>query len=746
MRFPAGTGDADRKFWGGLVLAAAILFAIQQNSGGTPFYRDRLYYFIPQYDACRASLAAGEVPLWNPFVFCGQPLLATWQVALGSPLALPFLIWPFETAVQVFWFAALACAAGGMYAFGLSAGLPPFGAAVAALIYAGAGPLRSLGEWPNIVAGLAYLPALLAAITAFYRGQTGSFPLLAIFLAMQALAGQPRQVMISGLAAVGWLAALAAAGKPRRIPVWGLAAAASAALCVTSLQLFPSFELLLFSERLADGVPPETAKEGFLSFRDLIGLISAKFWGREGTLLGPTRALQPRLYVGALCLGLAAMGLFRAPRVLRLFAVFTIPVAAVLAISEPVASLVLALAKAAGLLRYMGHWILACFPAFCLLAGTGAQTTARKTPFPGGILLPAAVVAVLVIPALIPAAIRALMGESPIQVAGVNHESAIRDELVVSASVFLAAWLLARNKSAWLTACLPILIFVDFSSSMHGFEAKAPPASFSRPAALDRWKIGNDRIFSPVWLPAAFYACPPAPRSIASRYQARQQLLAPNVPQSYGIRNASGYEPFCLAAADDMFGEYWKGVDGILPALQVAGVRWAIAPDTHRIDSLHSVGEIMPGWSMYRVPDPAPMAALVPYEVGAENWRSLLRAPRRGEACIVDESMNRMTICAQARADSMLYIATFWMPGWRFEIDGAAPRPASWTASGFIAIRPPEGKSRILFTYAPFPFAVGLLVASVSLAGMLTFAAFSGSDGAIFASGTRRRREYKASA
>src|SRR5689334_9787608 len=109
--------------WIAAAAAVAILAALDQAAGGMAFFRDRLYYFLPQYTACRRALADGLLPLWNPWLNGGQPLLATWQVAVFSPFSLPFLLFPFAIAQKVFWFGAMGVAAGAMFALARRAGL-----------------------------------------------------------------------------------------------------------------------------------------------------------------------------------------------------------------------------------------------------------------------------------------------------------------------------------------------------------------------------------------------------------------------------------------------------------------------------------------------------------------------------------------------------------------------------------------------------------------------------------------------
>lgn len=356
--------------WALAALAAAAAFAADQGSGGMAFFRDRLYYFLPQYDACRRALAAGTVPLWNPYVNGGQPLFATWQVALASPLAVPFLLWPFDLGLRVFWVLALGLAAGSMFALARRAGLAPAGAAVAAVIYAGSGPLRTLGEWPNIVAGLALLPlAPLAADVAATRSPGGRTA-VALVTGLLLLSGQPRTIAIAALLTAAWV--LVRHGGNRG--VWlRLLAGAAAGLAVAAVQLAPTFDLYLQSSRRAQGVPWSTVDESFLHWQDLLTLVWGRALGTEHRFWGPGRLLMPRLYPGLASLWLLWRG-WNAGGFPRRVAGWLVPVAMVIALGSPLYASILREFDAAARLRYLGHAVLACWPAVCLLAGAGAAT------------------------------------------------------------------------------------------------------------------------------------------------------------------------------------------------------------------------------------------------------------------------------------------------------------------------------------------------------------------------------------
>lgn len=88
-----------------LTLYAQLLFTNRVLAGG-----DIQLYFYPYWEYVGATLRAGRLPFWNPYLFLGAPLLANPQAAVLYPLH-----WPFFAAggigmpvtQQIYWSAAL---------------------------------------------------------------------------------------------------------------------------------------------------------------------------------------------------------------------------------------------------------------------------------------------------------------------------------------------------------------------------------------------------------------------------------------------------------------------------------------------------------------------------------------------------------------------------------------------------------------------------------------------------------------
>ena len=127
----------------------------------------------------RESLRAGEIPLWNPYIFAGQPFLAAGQNAALYPLGIVFYVLPLARAYAVFAMLHYWLAACTMYFLARVLGLRAFAGLVSGIIYAFGGFMVVSVVFPMVVSAAAWLPAILAFTELTLREQekraTGNF-------------------------------------------------------------------------------------------------------------------------------------------------------------------------------------------------------------------------------------------------------------------------------------------------------------------------------------------------------------------------------------------------------------------------------------------------------------------------------------------------------------------------------------------------------------------------------------------
>lgn len=250
-----------------LLLPALILlfFARMAFSNLILARGDTFLYFYPYWAAAADALRNGRLPLWNPDLFMGAPLLANSQVGFFYPLNWPlWLLLDPPYAVKASILLHLFIGGWGAYMAGRRAlALDTTAAMVTAVLFTLGGYVTAQVEHVNQLQGLAWLPWLLAALATYTRAPDGrsyrklaqATAVFALLFALQLLAGHTQTTFISGVALLLWWVGDALSmrtpggfGKPVRSVV-ALALGVGLALLLTAVQLLPTLELTQLSSR-----------------------------------------------------------------------------------------------------------------------------------------------------------------------------------------------------------------------------------------------------------------------------------------------------------------------------------------------------------------------------------------------------------------------------------------------------------------------------------------------------------------
>ena len=153
------------------------------------------------------SLRSGNIPLWNPYIFAGQPFLANGQHSMYYPFSWLFFVMPIHAAFGWFTLIQLWIAGVSGYVFGRILNLRRSSSTIVGLIYQGSGfVLVSSAIFPMILAAIVWLPFLLGCIEKIVRSQRKALdgdggktlPWLVaggVALGMVALAGHPEMLL-----------------------------------------------------------------------------------------------------------------------------------------------------------------------------------------------------------------------------------------------------------------------------------------------------------------------------------------------------------------------------------------------------------------------------------------------------------------------------------------------------------------------------------------------------------------------
>jgi hypothetical protein len=298
---------------------------------------DALTYFTPYWAYRMAELRAGQMPLWNPYLFLGVPFLANPQAAVLYPLHWP-LSW-LRPEQALIWSALLHAwlAAGFTYTFARrSLCLSRLAAWLAGLIFGLGGFTLARVENINQLNALAWLPALLwlydeTARAANSRSRIRWGAALAAAIALQLLAGHTQTTFVNMVGLGLWalwpcLVILSRRGgadtgtrghgesttndeRPARLPDYLLPLlAVLPAILLAAAQLLPTLELNGLGLRTG-GLPYRQAVSFSLRPRLLAQSLLPPFGHGLDAAFGSEGYAEFVGYVGIAALVLAAIGL-----------------------------------------------------------------------------------------------------------------------------------------------------------------------------------------------------------------------------------------------------------------------------------------------------------------------------------------------------------------------------------------------------------------------------------------------------
>jgi O-antigen/teichoic acid export membrane protein len=133
----------------------------------------------------RQSIAAREIPLWNPHQFAGVPFLAAGQQSALYPFSIIYYILPLTAAYGWFTVVQLWLAGALMYAFMRGLGVGRAGGALAGVVYQLNGFFIAHAVFPMIVGAAVWMPLILLMIEFIIRqkplfGRPSSLPWAAL--------------------------------------------------------------------------------------------------------------------------------------------------------------------------------------------------------------------------------------------------------------------------------------------------------------------------------------------------------------------------------------------------------------------------------------------------------------------------------------------------------------------------------------------------------------------------------------
>lgn len=379
----------------GAVLLLTVLFFWRPLTIETFFFRDLHLLFFFQRVKVALALGCGHLPLWDPFLHGGQPLLANLNNTALYPGNLLYLALSPVTAfnLEIVLHFALSGVFGYLAARVVS--LSPAASLLSAVVLEFCGLTLSMANLVNRLYALPWTVASLLFWALFLKERRAVWlGALAGAGALLCLSGFPELFALNAAVLVVWTIAAEGRGLSCVTSLVRLAAAGVLAIGLAAIQLVPTAFLVRTSERVGSGPRdplqwsisprrlPEMAVAGFSG--RVAALADTSYWGRHLENQGFPYFLS--VYFGLPVLLLAVTGAFgqlsgtgplRRTRV-ALFLVVAASLAASLGRFLPGFASGIGAVPGASLFRYPSKFLVAAIWPLALLAGLGAEVLAEE--------------------------------------------------------------------------------------------------------------------------------------------------------------------------------------------------------------------------------------------------------------------------------------------------------------------------------------------------------------------------------
>ncbi len=236
------------------VLTYWTIFSSARLPGGD--MSDTVSQGYPFFSYTESRLDQGELPLWNPYVFCGIPFYESFSSPVFYPLrGLPMIIFGSEVAIRFLFPMHLLLAGLFAWLFLKSISVSRWGSLIGAFAYASgawANTLFYAGHGSKIICW-AWLPLLLWAVVRWSDTRDSRYIAIgAIAVGMQGLASHPQMILYSAGCALilALFVSKKSTVKSVSLNIGGLTAILLLGGALAAIQLYPGYK---FSEHTSRG-------------------------------------------------------------------------------------------------------------------------------------------------------------------------------------------------------------------------------------------------------------------------------------------------------------------------------------------------------------------------------------------------------------------------------------------------------------------------------------------------------------
>jgi hypothetical protein len=744
-----------------LTLLAGVFFSDGLFRNRSTLIWDSADQYFPFLNLASRLWRGGQVPLWNPFLYNGYPLIGEPQYQTFYPINLLISQVSAFTPRTLLFQVAFHQLLGGVFTY-LLAGLwieSTPARLLSAVVYMLNGCFWARQEHVVTIDTEVWLPLVLFAVERAGRAWSAPrFAFAAGAIALLLLAGHPQSfyfsLLIVGLSTLFWMAeARAAPALPAWRPLAVFGAALGVGLLLAAVQLLPTWELTGLSNR-SDAIPYEVAiGSGALRPSHLVTLFFPNFYGAlTGPYLGEGDIAQSSIYFGfvpLLLVGFAFAGrLGRRGLYLVAMAAF-----ALLVSLGPSGLLSWALYRVDplfALFRSPANYSFAFMLFAALLAGHGLSSLQRNEARLGryGLYLVAVVLSAVLLVQRYPHT-------------GLDDPEFERSALVLAALFFLLLLLVALQRArfvrpsitAWLVLALASMELLVVGHGAMSLGVAGPASTYCE-------ETPSSVVAAVEGLPGQGCARPDRPvldqnyAAFAQRIHADAKVYPEGTPVAdvkslvpvgenrallHQLFLTDGYDPLVLKRHVE-FHRFIEGLGGAAPN----------EPPVHRVAALArvlvaaGVKYLLMGGSVVEIPRPLPRVYFVARSRTVPDGQAALRAladpsvDLRSEVILegddprppgnrsaplmlgwkpvdfLSETASRLAVQVHApQAGYVVFSDTFY-PGWEASVNGR-PAPVLRANHSFKAVRVEAGPSDVVFQFRPRSLHWGAIVSLLTL-------------------------------
>src|SRR5215813_10220760 len=238
-----------------LVAMPAIVFGLPALLGHPVLPGDDLTQNFPLRVLAGRVIRSGQLPLYNPYIWSGAPLLPGWNAGAAYPLTLLFAVLPGVGAWALNMIITWAVAGVGMFAFLRALRLASFASAVGALSFAFAGAMSGQVSHFGLVAGMSWVRVQLLSVLRLSEARSTESRLrwtgvLAAAIGLTILAGEPRAIADAGVIVFIYAAwRIARLGRRSGSAAISVIGGLALGICVSAVQWMPGIAAVGTSQR-----------------------------------------------------------------------------------------------------------------------------------------------------------------------------------------------------------------------------------------------------------------------------------------------------------------------------------------------------------------------------------------------------------------------------------------------------------------------------------------------------------------